>query len=67
MEYIWYIIAALGAGIGTGLAGLFGHHFGTMGCPADMYCCCDYSILLNYWPVISGIDHNIKVFVGDSL
>ena len=22
MEYIWYIIAALGAGIGTGLAGL---------------------------------------------
>ena len=22
MEYIWYVIAALGAGIGTGLAGL---------------------------------------------
>ena len=22
MEYVWYIIAALGAGIGTGLAGL---------------------------------------------
>lgn len=22
MEYIWYIIAALGAGVGTGLAGL---------------------------------------------
>ena len=22
MEYLWYVIAALGAGIGTGLAGL---------------------------------------------
>ncbi len=75
MEWFWYIIASLGAGIGTGLAGLSA---ATVMVPILIVLCPSFSgvtgavltllggsmLLLNFWPQISAFPLAVQTLQG---